>query len=968
MHNSKYAVSDSTRQRIVQLAKEMGYSPNLAARGLRGKTTNVVGIVVENVSDPFSSQIVRGVIDELKLAGYSSIIVNTDYDPLAELDAIQTLVSNRTDGIIFVNASVHSNQSLTDLANKLPYVSIARIQPPGDNMVGLDDYYGAQLAVDHLIRSGRRRIAFIGGPEHWWSTREREAGYFEALKRANHPPAPHAYIRHGDWEAESGRTAAQELLALDSRPDAIFAANDLMAQGAIYAIQDAGLHVPGDIAIVGHDDREFAEIVRPALTTVRLPSYEMGQAAVRMMLKRLESDEPVPAFLVRGELIVRGSCGGVGPVRMVGRSETRVGRDAVPLQPAGNQRLRALLLSDVRITDGFWGMRQAANRDVILPAAYRQLEETGAIQALKLTWKPGMPGTPRPSAESELALWMEAACRSLATHPDPELSRQVDDLIDLLVRAQQPDGYVNAWYTVVEPGRRFTNLRDKGELSSAGHLLQAAIAHHEATGEYRFLNVALRFADMIGTILGSGEHQKHGYPGYSGIETALVDHYRQTGERRYLELARYFVHQRGLQPSYFVQEARDRGEGPTEDGPELEWYQAHAPAWQQTTAVGHAGRAVSFYSAMTDVGIETDDAALIHAVEKLFHSVRDRRMYVTGGIGSSRETGAFTADFDLPNETAEASTSAAIGLFEWLYRLSHIDGDGRYADLMERVLYNGILVGPSLDGRRFFERNVLEIRRSNPAAESDGLHRRDLVGPGTVASSTSSLIAGLGRYLYSHDDHEIIVEQYVANRAVFLLGGVEVTLREETAYPWDGNVAIHVGLTAPAAFDLKLRVPGWCHDHAVQVNGEDVPTVVERGFLRLRRTWHDGDEIVLVMATPVQRVYAHPEVTADLGRVALQRGPVVYCIEEADNGPSLDSVLLPRDAQVEASFEPGLLGGVVTLDMAGFREDGDPAEAQHPAYSTDAPMLRDSRIKAVPYFTWDNRTPGDMQVWIREAR
>jgi uncharacterized protein len=965
LHNSKYAVSDSTRQRIVQLAKDMGYSPNLAARGLRGKTTNVVGIVVENVSDPFTSQIVRGIIDELKLAGYSSIIVNTDYDPVAERDAVQTLVSNRTDGIIFVHASVHSDQSLTDLANNQPYVSIARIQPPGDNMVGLDDYYGAQLAVDHLLKSGRERIAFIGGPEHWWSTRERLAGYLDSLKLRN-KPAPHAYIKHGDWEAESGRIAAQELLALSPRPDAIFAANDLMAQGAIYAIQDAGLQVPGDIAVVGHDDREFAQVVRPALTTVRLPCYEMGQAAVQMIRKRLESDEPVPAFLVRGELIVRDSCGGVGPGPAVGRSETRVGRDAVALRPAGNLKRRPLPLKDVRI-GGFWGERQALDRAVVLPAIHDQLEKTGVIGALRLTWKPGMPDAPRPSTEADLARWIEAACLTLASHPDPELTRQVDDLVDLFVRAQQPDGYINAYYTVVEPGRRFTDLRDKGELSSAGHILEAAMAHHEATGEFRFLNVALRYIDLIGSLLGSGEYQKHGYPGYPGIEMALVDHYRSTGERRYLELSRYFVHQRGLQPSYFDQEARDRGETVT-DPERSRWLQAHVPPWQQTTAVGHAGRAVNLYGAMTDVGIEADDATMVHAAQKLFESVCYRRMYVTGGIGSSRETGGFTVDFDLPNATADASTAAAIGLFEWLHRMSDIDGDGRYADIMERVLYNGILVGMSLDGRRFADANVLKVQRSNTSLGIGEVDRHALVIPEPGAAFLSRLVASLGRFVYSEGDGEIVIHHYLESSTTVHGRAQDISVTQDTAYPWDGTVRIGIGLPKPASLTLKLRVPGWCQDHTVGVNGDAVDAAVERGYLRISRTWRDGDVVVLEMATPVQRIYADPNVVADRGRVALQRGPVLFCLEEVDNGSTLDSILLPRDAPIAASFADDLLGGVVTLRATGSREGSDAGDGSHPAYSTDAPPVRDFTITAVPYFAWGNRTSGDMQVWIRESR
>jgi DUF1680 family protein/DNA-binding LacI/PurR family transcriptional regulator len=965
LHNTAYAMNEATRQRIIELARDMGYSPNLAARGLRGKTTNVIGIVVENVSDPFSSQIVRGIIDQLKSTGFTSIIVNTDYDPLAEKQAVVTLVSNRTDGIIFVHASVHSDQSLLEIANGQPYVSIARIQPPGENTIGLDDYYGAQLATNHLLKLGRRRIAFISGPEFWWSSRERLAGYLDALKTQN-LSAPVEYIKQGDWEADSGRRAAEELLALADRPDAIFAANDLMAQGAIYAIQDAGLNVPRDIAIVGHDDREFAQVVRPALSTVRLPTYEMGQAAAQMIRRRLESERPVPAQLVRGELIVRDSCGGVGPGRATGRSETRVGRDAVVLGPAGRHRVRPVPVADVLLEAGFWGRRRELNREAILPALHAQLIDRGLIQALGLTWKSGMPNQPQLGAETQLAQWMEAASLSLASHPDPTLVSQLGELVDLFIQAQHPDGYVNAYYTVVEPGRRFTNLLDAGELTDAGHLLQAAIAHHQTTGEYRFLNVALRYADLIGSLFGAGEHQNHGYPGYPGIEASLVDHYRMTGDRRYLELSRYFVNQRGQQPNYFEHEARLRGSDLAEAAQRtVEFVQAHRPAREQTVAVGHAGRAVNLYAAMADLAIELDDETLIKPVEKLYENVSARRMYVTGGIGSSPFLGSFTSDFDLPNKTASASTSAAIGLLDWMQRMLQINCEGRYADVIERLLYNGVLVGMSLDGTRFAHANVLKMESGSAAGRTAGEHRQ--VGLRPDALDLSRLLAALGRYVYAQADGELIVHHYLTNTATVRMAGCPVSISQQTGYPWDGSISIGLELEAPADFALKLRLPGWCQDYTLLVNGQATAASTERGYLRIARTWRAGDEVSLVLVMPVQRIYAHARVTADRGRVALQRGPVVYCLEEADNGSNLDSVLLPRDAPIEASDEPDLLGGVVVLRARGLREGSDEAEDRDSAYSNRALPVHDVDLLAVPYFAWDNRLTGDMLVWIRET-
>ncbi len=964
LHNSEYPIRDLTRQRIMQLAKDMGYSPNLTARGLRGKNTNVIGIVAENVSDPFSSKIVRGIIDQLKLAGYSSIIVNTDYDPLAEKEAVVTLIGNRTDGIIFVNASVYSDQDLRNLANNQPYVSIARIQPPGENTIGLDDYYGAQLAVNHLIKLGRRRIAYISGPEFWWSSRERLAGYLDALKLRNYS-ASSDYIKQGDWEANSGRIAAQELLALPEPPDAIFAANDLMALGAIYAIQDAGLDVPRDIAVVGHDDREFAQVVRPALSTVRLPCYELGQAAAQMILMRLRTDEPVPALLVRGELIIRDSCGGVGLIPAPGRSETQVGRDVVVLRRAGNLRFKPLPINDVRIGTGFWGSRQELNRKTTIPAIFQQLDDQGIVQALKLTWKPGMPNQPRLFGEAELAQWMEAASFSLAAHPDSNLSHLLNQLIDLFVQAQHPDGYLNAYYTVAEPGARFTNLRDNDELYSAGHLLEAAIAHHQVTGEYKFLNVALRFADLIGSVFGAGEYQKHGYPGYPEIELALIEHYRLTGDRRYLELSRYFVNQRGQKPYYFDQEARDRGEDPDDfDYKTYEFLQSHLPVREQTEAVGHAGRAVNLYAAMVDLGIELEDETLLHAVERLFESVCHRRMYLTGGVGSSANGESFTYDYDLPNDTGNPSTSASIGLWHWMYRMLQIDCDGKYSDVMERVLYNSILCGISLDGLRFFNANVLKIERRNSPERHRSNHPQKWSSDHNCAPNLSRLLASLGKYVYSQSDKEIIIHHFVQGGGVFNFDGQQVTLSQETAYPWEGNVAVRLELVIPSEFIIKMRLPGWCQDYSLLVNNQIFSAKLERGYLSIQRTWQNGDEIKLDMKMPVRRIYSHSRVTANRGRVALQRGPIVYCLEQIDNGKNLDSILLPRDAPLEITYEPDLLGGVVTLQAPALCEGSDETDEGNSVYLSKSLPLEKFMLKAIPYFAWDNREAGDMQVWI----
>lgn len=968
LHNTQYAISEETRERITHLAKEMGYSPNLSARGLRGKSTLIVGIVVENISDPFASQIVRGVIDQLKLTGYSGIIINTDYDPFSEKEAVATLVSNRTDGIIFIHASLHSYEHIfEEVVNTQPFVIVNRIQPPGDNTIGLDDYYGSQLATNHLLMLDYKKIAFINGPESWWTSRERLAGYLDALSLRGRLRNAE-YIKHGDWEVESGWKATQELLALPVLPDAIFAANDLMALGALYAVQDAGLHIPHDVAIIGHDDREFTRIVHPALSTVRMPCYEFGHAAVQMLLKRLETGKSVQSSLIRGEIIVRDSCGASQLMPSISRSETQVGRDAVVLKRSSKRNARPLSVPDVRVKEGFWGQRQELNHKIIIPTLYKRLEAKGNIEAIKLSWKLGQPDPPDPPAifnDGELTQWMEAVSYILAVQPDTDLQDLLSSLIDLFVQAQQPDGYLNSYYAVVEPRGRFTNLRDNQELRSARHLIDAALAHHQATGEYMFLNVSLRFADLISTVFGSGEHQKHGYPGYQGIELTLVNLYRFGGDRRYLEVASYFVNQRGQQPHYFDEEARYRGENPDDfQHKSYEYNQSHLPVREQTEAIGHAARAVLLYAAMIDLGIELEDESLIHKVEDLYESVCHRRMYITGGIGSSSENDSFTYEYDLPNENTSASTEAAVGLWLWMHSMLHINCDGQYADVMERVLYNGILSSISLDGLRYFMKNQLKVDRERRPS----YHREQGHTSLSPILSVSNLFASLGQYIYSQGESEIIVHHYIQSSGKFDLAGYSVVVHQETDYPWDGEIAIELELDTPQEFTLKLRIPGWCQRYSLQVNDHITDDgQYQRGYIELHRQWQHGDKILLNLDMPVERNYAHPKVTINHGRVALQRGPIVYCLESVDNNPNLDAIVLPRDAHFQINFDPDLLGGIVTIHADALYEESTNMDDGQGVFFNNPPSFRPCVLKAVPYFSWDNRESGNMLVWIREA-
>jgi uncharacterized protein len=625
-------------------------------------------------------------------------------------------------------------------------------------------------------------------------------------------------------------------------------------------------------------------------------------------------------------------------------------------------KLTAIPFTSVSISDRFWSPRVRANRTATLRHQYEQLKTTGRIDALKLEWKPGQEPVPHQFWDSDIAKWIEAGSYSLMTHPDPALEAQLDEVIALYAASQQPDGYLNTHFTSVRPEQRFTNLRDAHELYCAGHLIEAAVAHFQATGKRTLLNVMCRYADLIGRTFGTDAGQKRGYCGHEEIELALVKLARVTGEKRYLDLARYFVDERGREPLYFEREAEARGEEPKLDSAKSlhrrrEYWQVHKPVREQDRVVGHAVRAMYLYSAMADLAQEDADQSLLDACHRLWDNLCLQNMYITGGIGSTRHNEGFTSDYDLPNESAYAETCAAIGLVFWAHRLLQVELNGRYGDVMERALYNGVLSGVSLDGTKFFY--------VNPLASNGQHHRQDWFGCACCPPNVARLLASLGQYVYSTDDRSLVTHLYVAGSATARVGGQETTVQQRTDYPWDGKVTLGFDLASPASFGLKLRIPAWCRDASIAVNGQQHPVSIERGYASIDRTWKSGDTVDLNLPMLPQRIYANPLVQADIGRVALQRGPVIFCLEAADNGPAVEALSLSRDAEITAHLETDLFDGVTTLTSPATRTTAEGWEET--LYRPQPPKTEPATLKAIPYFAWDNRQPGEMLVWIREG-
>lgn len=612
--------------------------------------------------------------------------------------------------------------------------------------------------------------------------------------------------------------------------------------------------------------------------------------------------------------------------------------------------------TEVGIDDRFWSSRIAVNREATIPIEYKQCRDTGRIDGFDPAWTPGEGQTRHIFYDSDVAKWLEAASYSFATNSDPALDELMDEVIAVLDRAQQADGYLNMYFTTVEPGKRWTNLRDCHELYCAGHLIEAAVAHHLATGKRSLLDVMLRYVDHIDSVFGDAPGKKRGYCGHEEIELALVKLFHVTGDERHLSLAKYFVDERGREPNYFTLEAEARGE--TAHWAPLQYYQADIPVREQEKVVGHAVRHMYLLSAMADLAAECGDEALKSACERVWEDLCLRNMYVTGGIGPSRHNEGFTRDYDLPNESAYCETCAAIGLVFWNHRLLQLDCDGRYADVMEWALYNGVISGVSLDGTKFFY--------ENPLSSAGGHHRQDWFGCACCPPNLARILASLGGYVYSEGDGEAIVHLYVGGEGRLSVGGTAVRLVQETDYPWSGDVRIEVHPESRARFALRLRMPGWCRGAGIRVNGVqvDLADVLERGYARIERVWEDGDVVELDLPMPVERVYAHPEATADAGRVALQRGPIVYCLEDADNPVSVHRIVLSEDAKLVSRFDEALLGGVVVIEGDAYAASEDGWDGT--LYRTEKPRLDRVRIRAIPYYAWDNREPGGMTVWVIE--
>jgi DUF1680 family protein len=617
----------------------------------------------------------------------------------------------------------------------------------------------------------------------------------------------------------------------------------------------------------------------------------------------------------------------------------------------------------------FWRERLDTVLAKTIPSQHVRLVEYGILDSLKIPQPPPPLRFARNSHDfttqvfwdSDVGKWIEAASYALAHRRDATIEAEIDAIVNDLAKAQLPDGYLNCWYIGREIDNRWTNLRDNHELYCAGHMLEGAIAYFQATGRRKLLDVMERYVDHIATVFGRGPGQKHGYDGHQEIELALIKLYHLTGDRRRLDLAVYFIDQRGHQPPHFFDvEALARGDDPAKYWAKTyEYGQAHKPVREQDKVVGHAVRAMYMYTAMADLAAELGDAALKQACERLWRHVTGKRMYVTAGLGPAAANEGFTTDYDLPNDTAYAETCASVALIFWAQRMLNLDCDGAYADVLELALFNGALAGLSRDGTHYFYENKLE---------SDGSHKRWEWHPCPCCTmNVARLVASVGGYFYSTGKDTVAVHLYGGSQARLSVAGQDVTIRQQADYPWSGKIALAIEPETPVDFTLKLRIPGWARGETLAVNGTPVDTSKRSlGYVEIRRQWSRGDRIDLDLPMPVERVYSHPEVRNDIGRVALKRGPLVYCVEEADNPTfPVNRFRLPRAAALRVAPRADLFDGIVCV--AADAEAVEEEDWSGGLYRPTPPTGEGAEMTALPYYLWSNRGPGRMMVWIPEA-
>ena len=611
--------------------------------------------------------------------------------------------------------------------------------------------------------------------------------------------------------------------------------------------------------------------------------------------------------------------------------------------------------TSVKVTDNFWGQRLQASREVTIPLAFSKCEETGRYENFVKAAHPSDTYKVEGFSfdDTDVYKTIEGASYSLQTYPDKKLQKYIDSVLVIVAGAQEPDGYLytartmnpkhphnwagkERWVAVENLSHEFYNL---------GHMIEGAVAHYQATGKRNFLNIAIKYADCVCREIGNGPQQKKYVPGHQIAEMALVKLYMVTGDKKYLDQAKFFLDTRGY---------TSRKDA---------YSQAHKPVVEQDEAVGHAVRAVYMYSGMADVAAITGDSSYIKAIDKIWDNIVSKKIYITGGIGARHAGEAFGNNYELPNLSAYCETCAAIGNVYMNYRLFLLHGDAKYFDVLERTLYNGLISGVSLDGGSFFY--------PNPLSSNGKYSRKPWFGCACCPSNVSRFIPSLPGYVYAVKNDQVYVNLYLSNKAELKVDKKKILLEQETGYPWNGDIRLKI-TQGNQDFTMKLRIPGWVRGNVlpsdlysyadnqkpayqVSVNGQTVESDVNDGYLSIARKWKKGDVVEVHFDMIPRIVKANPKVEADHGRVAVERGPIVYCAEWPDNRFNVHSILLNQHPQFKVTDKPELLYGIRQITT----------DAQALSYDKAGKLVtKDVELTLIPYYAWAHRGEGDIEVWL----
>ncbi len=604
------------------------------------------------------------------------------------------------------------------------------------------------------------------------------------------------------------------------------------------------------------------------------------------------------------------------------------------------KKIKSVNYSDTVITGGLWKEKQKMLRDTTVYAVYDRFKDTGRIDAFKCDWKEGQPNKPHYFWDSDVAKWIEGVAYLTKLKKEPKLEAMADEIIDNIEKNQGEDGYFNIYFTVVAPDKRFSD-RDCHELYCAGHLMEAAAAYYEATGKRKLLDAMCRYADYIEKRFKIDKDTAFTTPGHEEIELALVRLYDCTGEKRYLELSEFFIDQRGQK-----EEALNNWSHGL-------YNQSHKPVREQFEAEGHAVRAVYLYCGMADIAYKTGDKALKKACERLFDDIISKKMYITGGIGSSSCGEAFTVAYDLSNLLAYTESCAALGLALFANRMLRLDADSRYSDTVERILYNGFLSSVSLDGKSFFYENPLEIipylhtrdkSNQNRTMHWPQMQRSEVFSCSCCPPNIVRFIPSIANMMYTDDGKTLYVHQFMQSRTTLSRGNKTLKIEQKTRYPENGRVSITV---TGGDTRLAVRIPGWCENYT----GD---TVKGYAYFDVK----DGDTLTFDFSMKVKFIEARPEAVFDCGRYAVMRGPVVYCMESVDNGPCLRDIRIDGGARFKYGKHASL--GVPQLTVRAYRREND---EKAPLYSVKHDSLRETEAVLIPYYAFANRGECEMQVW-----